>query len=65
MTRKRLREIPCPKCPAIFRVKKGGPRTLKQWKASLMMHLTASRIHHLEPEEAERILDEYLKKFDC
>jgi len=62
MTEKRLSEISCPLCGKIFRVRKGRPRTLKQWKVSLMVHLTASPQHRLVAEEADDVVNSYLKK---
>ncbi|MEM2741972.1 MAG: hypothetical protein QXD95_07480 [Nitrososphaeria archaeon] len=57
----RFSEIQCPLCIKKFRVRKGKPRTLKQWKVSLMVHLTASLDHHLTLKQAETVIDNYLK----
>ena len=64
MEKKRFTEIQCPLCAKQFRVRKGKPRTLKQWQASLMMHLTVSTRHHLEPEKAESVIAKYFKLLD-
>jgi hypothetical protein len=59
MSEKRISEISCPLCPAVFRAKR-KPRTLEQWKASLKQHLIASHLHYLRPQEAEGIVNSYL-----
>ena len=58
---KKFSEIHCPLCTREFRIKKGNPRTLKQWRSALMVHLTASLIHHLPVDEAKSRIDKYLK----
>jgi hypothetical protein len=64
MEKKRFSEIHCPQCGKEFRVRKGKPRTLKQWQASLMMHLTASTKHHLETEKAKAVIAKQFKLLD-
>jgi hypothetical protein len=58
---KRFSEIQCPLCEKRFRVRKGKPRTLKQWRIALMMHLTVSLRHHLTFDKAEPIIAKYFK----
>jgi hypothetical protein len=58
---KRFSEIQCPLCQERFRVRKGKPRTLKQWRSALMMHLYASLKHHLTLDKAESIIAKYFK----
>jgi hypothetical protein len=58
---KRLSSVSCPLCGRMFRVRTGKPRTLKQWKVTLMVHLIASPRHYKEPEEAESMVDAYLR----
>lgn len=61
---KRFSEIHCPLCSEEFRVRKGEPRTLKQWRVALIMHLTASLKHHLKPDEANSIIAKYFKSLE-
>jgi len=58
---KRFSEIQCPLCEKPFRVRKGEPRTLKQWRIALIVHLTASLKHHLTLDKAESIIAKYFK----
>jgi len=60
LTEKEISEISCPLCGKVFSTKIGQPRTKKQWKASLMVHLIASLRHHLKPEEAEFTAKSYI-----
>lgn len=62
--KKRFSEIQCPLCMKRFRVRKGKPRTLKQWRTALMNHLRASTRHHLTMEQAESIIDKYFKSLE-
>ena len=59
--KKRLPEIHCPLCEKRFRVRKGEPRTLKQWRIALIVHLTASLNHHLALDKTESLIDKYFK----
>jgi hypothetical protein len=61
MSEKRISEISCPKCGKKFHAIK--PRTKKQWKMSLVVHLiSAIKYHHnLKSEEASSIADRYLE----
>jgi len=61
---KRFSEIHCPLCSEEFRVRKGEPRTLKQWRISLFMHLTVSLKHHLKSEQAESVINKYFKSLE-
>jgi len=61
---KRFSEIHCPLCSEEFRVRKGEPRTLKQWRVALIMHLTASLKHHLALDKAESIIAKYFKSLE-
>jgi len=60
MTEETFSEISCPLCKKKLRDKK--PRTLKQWKTLLMVHLIASPPHHLDAEEAETIANSYFNR---
>ena len=60
MAEERLLEITCPLCNEKLRAKE--PRTLKQWKASLMVHLIASPRHYLKAEEAEAAITQYFNR---
>ena len=64
MEKKRFTEIQCPLCAKQFRVRKGKPRTLKQWEIALMNHLTISTKHHLEPEKAKSVIAKQFKLLD-
>lgn len=61
MSEKRFLEISCPKCGKRFCASK--PRTKKQWRMSLILHLMFSvKSHHnLKPEEASSIADHCLE----
>jgi hypothetical protein len=58
---KRFSEIQCPLCEKWFRVRKGEPRTLKQWRISLRNHLIEFTGHHLTLDKAESIIAKYFK----
>jgi len=62
--KKRFSEIQCPLCKKKFKVRKGNPRTLKQWKISLIVHLTASLKHRLALEKAEFAISKYFKSLE-
>ena len=62
MTKRRLKEVHCPVCGKIFIARK--PRSLKQWRVSLAIHLTAGIRHHLPLNEAIKIVDDYIKKLE-
>jgi len=57
---KKISEISCPLCGKVFSTKIGKPRTKKQWKASLLVHLIASPRHRLKAEEAESRANSYI-----
>jgi hypothetical protein len=61
---KRFSEIQCPICKKQFRVRKGKPRTLKQWRVALRVHLIAKPEHHLEPDKAESVIAKYFKSLE-
>lgn len=64
MGQKGFSEIQCPLCEKQFRVRKGKPRTLKQWRISLIVHLTASLNHRLTLEQAESVIAKYFKSLE-
>lgn len=64
LKKKRVSEIHCPLCTKEFRVRKGKPRTLKQWRISLLVHLTASLNHHLTLDKAESVIVKYFKSLE-
>lgn len=64
MSKKRFSEIQCPLYEKQFRVRKGKPRTMEQWRVSLMNHLIASRRHHLTVEQAESVIATYFKSLE-
>ena len=64
LEKKRLSEVHCPLCSEGFRVRKGKPRTLKQWRTALMNHLHASLVHHLPLDKAESVIDRYFKSLE-
>jgi hypothetical protein len=49
-------EIACPLCTG--RIRSRNPRTSKQWKNDLIVHLIVH--HHLDAKEAKRIANSYL-----
>ena len=55
-------EISCPLCKKMFRAKDGKSRTVKQWEASLLVHLIVSPNHYLDAKEAKSVVDSHLKK---
>ena len=61
---KEFPEIQCPLCKKRFRVRKGKPRTLKQWRIALIVHLTASLNHHLPLDQAETVIAKYFKSLE-
>ena len=61
---KKVSEIQCPLCEKRFRVRKGKPRTLKQWRIALIVHLTASLKHHLTLDKAESVIAKYFKSLE-
>jgi len=61
---KEFPEIQCPLCEKRFRVRKGKPRTLKQWRIALIVHLTASLNHHLPLDQAETVIAKYFKSLE-
>jgi len=61
---KRFSEIHCPLCGDEFRVRKGKPRTLKQWRIALIIHLTASMKHHLTLDKAEAVIAKYFRSLE-
>jgi len=64
LKKKRFFDIHCPLCAKEFRVRKGKPRTLKQWRIALIMHLTASLNHHLTLDKAELVIAKYFKSLE-
>jgi len=60
LSERKLKEIQCPICKKIFIVKK--PRSLKQWRVSLVIHLTAGTRHRLPLDKAIEIVDDYIEK---
>ena len=64
LEQKRFSEIQCPLCKKHFRVRKGKPRTLKQWEIALTVHLIASLKHRLEPEKAKSVIAKYFKSLE-
>lgn len=62
--KKRYSEIQCPLCDKQFRVRKGKPRTLRQWRISLIVHVTASLNHRLTLEQAEFVIAKYFKSLE-
>jgi protein-disulfide isomerase len=60
MTKEKFSEISCPLCKKKLRDEK--PKTLKQWKAPLIVHLIAAPPHHLEAEEAEDVVKKYFNR---
>ena len=63
-SKKRFSEIQCPLCMKQFRVRKGKPRTLKQWRIALIVHFTASLNHHLTLNKAESVIANYFKSLE-
>ena len=63
-TQKKFFEIKCPLCQKQFRVRKGKPRTLKQWRVSLMNHLIEFTGHHLTVEKSESLIAKYFKSLE-
>jgi hypothetical protein len=61
LKKKTFSEIKCPLCEKRFKRK---PRTLKQWKISLLVHLTASLKHNLTLDKAESIIAKYFKSLE-
>jgi len=64
LEKKRFSEIQCPICEKQFRIRKGKPRTLKQWEITLTVHLIASKKHHLEPEKTRSVIAKYFKSLE-
>ncbi|MCW4021479.1 MAG: hypothetical protein NWF14_09690 [Candidatus Bathyarchaeota archaeon] len=53
-------EISCPLCKHKLRSER--PKTLKQWKPTLVAHLIVAPAHHLEAEEAEDIVKKHINR---
>lgn len=64
LEKKRFSEIHCPLCEKKFRVRKGKPRTLKQWEITLTVHLMTSSKHHMESEKAKSVIAKYFKSLE-
>ena len=60
MSEEEFSEIECPLCKEKIESKK--PKTLRQWKPSLVVHLIVAPRHHLDAEEAEEVANKYFRR---